>query len=396
MYNPARPFRICMILHSTRSDNLGVGALTVSEVEIVRDIARKLGLSIRITVMDWKDKRKPYVSGSDIEVRDLDGKAMINPFGYFAVARRADLVLDIGGGDSFSDIYGSRRLSRMLLLKFLTHLAGTPLVMAPQTIGPFSKWWSKILAKFSIRTARVVASRDVQSVMASRQLGVLREIIEASDVALRLPFDPPAARQPSGPTRVGVNVSGLLMAGGYTRGNELGISVDYPALMRGLIAAFLDRGTEVHLVSHVIVPDGRMAIEDDYRVAVALSEQFPGTVLAPAFTNPSEAKTYIAGMDFFIGARMHACIAAFSSGVPVVPMAYSRKFAGFFGSLGYDHTIDCTVEDEDTITRRIFSAFDRRREIASETVISARLGVEKLGRYEDALAQVISEIASTR
>ena len=37
-----RPIRICLIGHSTRSDNLGVGALTVSEVEILRGIARDL------------------------------------------------------------------------------------------------------------------------------------------------------------------------------------------------------------------------------------------------------------------------------------------------------------------------------------------------------------------
>src|SRR3546814_10027971 len=33
---------------------------------------------------------------------------------------------------------------------------------------------------------------------------------------------------------------------------------------------------------------------------------------------------------------MHACIAAFSSGTPVMPVAYSRKFSGLFGTLGYD------------------------------------------------------------
>ena len=48
-------------------------------------------------------------------------------------------AIDIGVGDSFADIYGSSRLVRIFILKFLTHLARTPLVMAPQTIGPFTK-----------------------------------------------------------------------------------------------------------------------------------------------------------------------------------------------------------------------------------------------------------------
>ena len=103
-----RPLRICLIMHATRSDNLGVGALSVSEVEIIRDIAREIGHAIEITIMDWKDAREPYISGPDITVIDLDGKMMRSPKGYFAIARRSDLVIDIGGGDSFASglIYG--------------------------------------------------------------------------------------------------------------------------------------------------------------------------------------------------------------------------------------------------------------------------------------------------
>ena len=96
-------------MHSTRSDNLGVGALTVADVVILRDAAKAIGGSIQITVMDWKDSRPSYVTGQDIRVVDLDGKTMLNPFGYFAEALRSDMVIDIGGGDSFADIYGGQQ-----------------------------------------------------------------------------------------------------------------------------------------------------------------------------------------------------------------------------------------------------------------------------------------------
>ena len=64
-----------------------------------------------------------------------------------------------------------------------------------------------------------------------------------------------------------------------------------------------------------------------------------------------------------MGARMHACIAAFSAGVPVVPMAYSRKFAGLFGAMGYDETVDCTSQSAEEILTRIFDAFERRGDL---------------------------------
>lgn len=391
----SRPIRICLIMHSTRSDNLGVGALSVAEVAILRDIARDLGREIEITVMDWKDPRTPYISGPDVKVVDIDGKTMINPRGYFAIARRSDLVIDIGGGDSFADIYGSSRLNRMFWLKYLTHIARTPLVMAPQTVGPFTRRRSSILARLHMRLCKIVATRDTLSTRAARDMGVTRDLIEASDVALRLPFDVPPPRE-GGPVKVGINVSGLLMGGGYTGKNEFGLQLDYPGLIRRVIAHFQSHaaGCEVHLVPHVIVPEGRMAGEDDYSASQKLAADIPGLVLAPAFTSPSEAKSYIAGMDFFMGARMHACIGAFSAGVPVIPMAYSRKFAGLFGSIGYDKTVDCTTQSEDAIFEAIVQGFEQRAELQDQVKAAYAQGREKLGLYESALKDVIAGIAA--
>lgn len=385
-----RPLRICLILHSTRSDNLGVGALTASEVEILRDIGRDIGRRIEIIALDWKDARESYVTGPDIKVIDLDGVFMRSPLGYFATARRSDLVIDIGGGDSFSDIYGARRLKRMFWLKYLTHLAGTPLVMAPQTVGPFTKGWSKALAGLSMRLCNVVACRDRMSTKAARALGRV-DVIEASDVALRLPYDPPAPRTDDGLIKVGINVSGLLVSGGYTGKNQFGLTMDYPSLIRDLIAHFQSHadGCEVHLVPHVIVRSGHRMDEDDYRACELLAKEFPGTVLTPAFASPSEAKTYIAGLDFFTGARMHACIAAFSSGVPVVPMGYSRKFEGLFGSLGYDRTVDCTTQSAETIRTAIAQGYTDRSVLKVEAAAAFIKGREKLGAYEMALRDTI-------
>ncbi|MGY9047158.1 hypothetical protein P775_17325 [Puniceibacterium antarcticum] len=389
---PQTPLRICLIMHSTRSDNMGVGALTVSEIEILRGIGRDLDRAVEITVLDWKDARRPYVSGPDVRIVDMDGRMMRSPSGFFALARASDLVIDIGAGDSFADIYGTARLKRMFALKYLTHLARTPLVMAPQTVGPFTKGWSKALARLSMRLCAVVASRDRLSTEAARALGC-RDVIEASDVALRLPYTAPPARD-GGPVRVGINVSGLLMGGGYTGKNEFGLTMDYPGLIRDLIRHFQAHpdGCEVHLVPHVIVRSGPMTGEDDFRASEALAAEFPGTVLAPAFDSPSEAKSYIAGLDFFMGARMHACIAAFSSGVPVVPMAYSRKFEGLFGTIGYARTVDCTTQSAEHIRTTIADAYEIRATLQSEAAGALRRGQDKLKTYEDALRMILARV----
>ncbi len=382
---------IALIFHSASNDNMGVGALSVSEVAILRRIAEARGIPLKIKVIDSIAPRPPYVTGDDIEIRTA--RPLRKPLDFFSAVRGADMVIDIGGGDSFADIYGKRRLTQMFLMKYLTHLAGKPLVLAPQTFGPFKHRLSGFLARQTIRLSAITATRDALSTECLREMGIRREIIEASDVALRLPYDPPPKRPEGGPVKVGINVSGLLMSGGYTRNNMFGLKMDYPQLMRDIARHFTDHpaGCELHLVPHVISWE-RGALEDDYAASVKLAEEFPRAIVAPAFTSPSEAKSYIAGMDFFMGARMHACIAAFSSGVPVVPMAYSRKFAGLFGALDYNETVDCTAQSAEDIKARIFAAFERRENMARAQQAALAMGLERLQRYETVLGDLMERL----
>ncbi len=383
--------RIVLIFHSTRNDNMGVGALTVSQIAIIKAVAEARGIDPEIIVVDSHDPRTPYVVDDKVDIRELRELRELPK--VYRIFRDADMVVDIGGGDSFSDIYGAKRLTRLLLLKYLALIARRPLVLAPQTMGPFARSiWAK-LARPAIRRSSILATRDRLSTEYLQRLGVDRDIIEASDVALKLPYEP-AENRPGGPVRIGLNVSGLLMNGGYTGGNQFGLSMDYPALMRELIARFQnhDDGCEVHLVPHVISFE-RGAVEDDYQASIDLAAEFDGVVVAPAFSSPSEAKSYISGMDFFMGARMHACIAAFSSGVPVVPMAYSRKFAGLFGSLGYERTVDCTRDTADAITEQVFDAYEHRAQLREDMLNARDLGLSKLALYETALGDLMEKIA---
>ena len=42
---------------------------------------------------------------------------------------------------------------------------------------------------------------------------------------------------------------------------------------------------------------------------------------------------------FFLGSRMHSCIAALSQGIPCVGLAYSMKFGGVFASVGVEDSV---------------------------------------------------------
>lgn len=390
---PSDCLTIGLLGHSANSDNLGVGALTVAQIAIVKAAAARIGVPVRFVIFGWRDPRPPYVAGPDIEILSLRARELLKPNGMYKHLRRCDIVLDIGAGDSFADIYGAVRFLKILIPKLLTTAARRPLILSPQTMGPFQRGWARRLALVALARAREVFTRDALSTRFLAEIGFKGTVKEATDVALRLPFTSPSARPP-GPVRVGINVSGLLFNGGYTRGNMFGLAADYPALMRALVGDMRARGAEVHLVGHVI--SDNHVVEDDYRVCEALAAEFPGTVLAPRFASPSEAKSYIATLDFFMGARMHACIAAFSSGVPVVPMAYSRKFAGFFGTLGYDLTVDCQTETAEAIREKVAQGFEAREALRARIADCLAEGQRRLARYDAALDACLAEVVASR
>ncbi|MEM6594567.1 MAG: polysaccharide pyruvyl transferase family protein [Pseudomonadota bacterium] len=385
---------ICFIMHATRSSNLGVGALTAAQVETLRMIAKELGQTVKMTILDWADTGFPCVSGPDLDIITVSGRDLLSPGGVLKYMRAADLVIDIGAGDSFADIYGPKRLRRMMWLKLVCLGSGTPLVHAPQTYGPFTSRVSKFLAKHILNRSELIFARDVASAVHLRALGLKREVLVGSDVALRLPGVPRVMH--SDRPRVGLNISGLLLAGGYTGRNQFGMDVDYEALCAELIERFLAHPDqpEVHLIPHVISPD--IAVEDDVSAIHQFAERYPQVICAPAFKTPSEAKGYIAQMSFFSGARMHACIAAFSSGVAVVPLAYSRKFAGLFGALGYGHVADCCAHSQGEIVDRVMNGYNHRHEVSAQAKEAYLNGLARLQLYETSLGRLLQDLSTDK
>ena len=384
----SRPVTIALMWHSMNSDNLGVGALTLSNLALLRRAAAEAGREARFIALGWRDPRPWYEEFDDLENVPLRTRHLPRPGGPLGEAiGRADIVFDIGGGDSFTDIYGPKRFGTIWITKWRSVMAGKPLILSPQTIGPFESAWARLMARRIMNRARLVVSRDAPSTAFLRELGIRTEILEATDVAMGLPYEAPAPRE-GGPVKVGLNVSGLMFSGGYTQDNQFGLKDDYPTLIRRIVAFFAGQeDVELHLVGHV--QSENQPLEDDHRVGQMLAEEFPGVICSPWFRSPSEAKSYIAGMDFFMGARMHATIAAFSSGVPVIPMAYSRKFRGVFNTLGYGHVADCKAETADEIMAKIEAGFEGRAALQAE-VAEAMKGVN--ARLDAYVARAAAEI----
>lgn len=386
---------IGMLWHSFESGNHGVNALTVSNTAIARAAAERMGLAPRFTYFAPGTSPVAQTSGSGDTVVGINRQTMLGSGIFWSALGTLDCMLDISAGDSFTDIYNARRFGWMWLTKRLTIARGVPLMLSPQTIGPFTRQPYQWLAAGILRKAELTVARDPRSMAAIEALAPGAPQLLSADVAFRLPF----ARRPhpgDGKIHVGINVSGLLWRQSENGNNAYGLSYDYAPMMRGVLDGLAARDdVVVHLITHVV--DTAMANDSDGAIADQLARHYPRALRVPDFAGPSEAKTYISGLDLMVAARMHACIAAFSSGVAVVPVAYSRKFMGLFGDLlGYEHSLPPSGLDLPGATAFVLDRVNRRDEL-SRAVSAGNLRVaELLSRYDSALESLFSKVTAAK
>lgn len=303
-----------------------------------------------------------------------------------------DLVFDISYGDGFADIYNPKGVFWNTLVKQIANKSKAKLVLLPQTYGPFNKKILELQAANAIKHAGLVLSRDLLSTEYVKQIaGITPKTV--TDLAFSLPYSE-AKKKNDGILRIGINVSGLLWKGGFYKKNQFNLTVNYSEYIESIIRNLIKRpNVEVHLIPHVIETiqgsnDGDLFVND------YLVEKYPNIIKAPAFNDPVETKNYIAKMDIITAARMHATVDSFSAGVPVIPFAYSRKFEGLYGSLGYDYIVDGRKETTESAIEKTLAYIERKDEM-KERISICKSRIESKNRiYFESIKRLMNQAES--
>lgn len=290
---------------------------------------------------------------------------------------RADAVLDISGGDSFTDLYGPARLAAVSAPKWAALRVGRPLVLLPQTYGPFRTDRGRRLAERIVRSATLAYTRDPWS--HDRLLELAGP--QADGERLRRGVDVAFALEPRIPEdevvdglalvadelTVGVNVSGLLRDG--PAAERFGLAGDYVATMTQQVRELLAAGARVLLVPHVHAAEG--GGESDLAALTLIRDRLTEperarTEIVPAHLGAAELKWCIAQLDWFVGSRMHATIAALSTGTPVAAYAYSDKTQGVFDTCGVgEHVVDARRTAGPAAVAAMMASFHDRQDMGA-------------------------------
>lgn len=322
-------------------------------------------------------------------------------------------VLDVSGGDSFTDLYGPKRFQTMVLTKRLALDLGKPLILLPQTLGPFRDPRNQEIAFELLRRATGVFVRDARSFATLRRaLGARFDPArhcKGPDMAVLLPKQAPRGlprqiREWLSTERTcpvaGLNISGLLYLDRDASAAGISLADDHRAQIHAAARAALHSDPKMRLI---LVPHVRRAQdhpESDFKAAKLLEEEliraYPGRIdVLPQDYSATELKWIISRLDWFCGARMHATIAAFSSGVPTLGLGYSDKAAGVFAECGIAAEVaDLRLTRADGIGRAVARSLATRAEMRDRLAAILPKVQARAEAQMDAIAALLAQEVS--
>ena len=275
-------------------------------------------------------------------------------------AKEADLIISVGG-DNYS--YGNsvgfttidNHLRRLCPCSVLWGCSINPELLE----GRANKYKLKGLSRFSLITAR-------ESLPYDALIGHgLKNVKLYPDPAFTLPTAEVAEPMfENGRDIVGVNLSPLICS--YESGDGITLR-SYTALVRRILDT---TDWNVALISHVVKKNS-----SDSDAAREILKQFPDEERIRLFDrgDATQIKGYISKCRFFVAARTHASIAAYSNCIPTLVVGYSVKAKGIAKDLFGDwegyvlpveslsdenslcETFDRLVKNEDSVRNRLES-----------------------------------------
>src|SRR5688500_6780640 len=82
--------RIGLLWHSVRSGNLGVGALTVGNISLLREVCAELDLTPSFVVIGPREPGAAYVEDDDVTSLDVDSAFLLSPRGFWRAVSSID------------------------------------------------------------------------------------------------------------------------------------------------------------------------------------------------------------------------------------------------------------------------------------------------------------------
>jgi len=245
---------------------------------------------------------------------------------------------------------------RMMEVSVASYL-GKPLVMFPNSVGPFKTRLGLLMSKLALNNFDSIIVRDSVSFNLLKKLRVVPKMVLTSDAALLFSADSKVPVQKFSSPSIGVSI------GVY---NQSLSEEDFQNFMAENAAA-LDLIVDLYDLDVCFFPHFITGFEnDDFEVSKIVLGMMKNRDRARVFKIDSldEFKLCLEQMELLISSKMHPMVLATSGYVPTVCIAYDHKQTGFLNDLGLtEYLIPLKDVDSETIVSKVGRVLEDRKKI---------------------------------
>lgn len=258
-----------------------------------------------------------------------------NPF------HKYDIIIDLNT-DSLNEHYGYSLPIFTIINIYLALIVKKPVVTSGASIGIFKSHFMELIVKLVLDNVKIIAAREEMTIQYLKKIGVNkpRICLTADHAFLMQPIDKEKAEEllyneqiKYNRPLVGISPSELIHR--YLFYSIKDKKIKYDKYIE-LIVELIERLSKKLNATIILIPHSVAPTEDDRIVSEKIFMQSKNNnkvFLLKGDYVANELKGIIGLCDIFIGCRMHASIAASSSGVPTVSTAYGHKFNGILGKM---------------------------------------------------------------
>jgi colanic acid/amylovoran biosynthesis protein len=232
-----------------------------------------------------------------------------------------------------------------------------PVVIFPNSVGPFRTWIGRLLARIVFNNTDVLLVRESTSLNIIKSLQVKVRTILTTDIVIL--FKGSIQNSPEKLPKPVIGVS----AGVYSYSLQKNELENYMVAHAKALDYMIDNyGVNVVFLPHYVTG----LKNDDYDLSKVILQQMKNKSRASMICveTADEYKSLEDQLDMIVSSKMHPAVIAASSGVPAVCLVYDHKQTGFFQQLGFlNHCLDINNFSYNDLISKMEYVWIHRQEI---------------------------------
>lgn len=300
---------------------------------------------------------------------------------YINVFRQHDMIIELSG-DCFTDGYGVIPYFYYLFPLVMGILLKKDVIIYAQSIGPFESNIMKHIGKIILNRCKLVTIREDITKNYLEKIGY-NKFVSTADSAFLL--DPMPLKKIDGvilhdsKPLIGICISESLSRYSKLNGSKTEYNTHIDVMVKVIDYLTEQLDANVLLIPHVYDTVGGHDDRAIEHTCYTKSKNKNRIKLIEEEYSPDILKEIISHCDLFIGSRMHSTIAAVSTYVPTIAIAYSHKTHGIIGTLleQEEYVIDVKDMEYNNIVSKIHSAWKDRKMIKKKLEIKIPVIKEK-------------------